>query len=242
MQNVGHVTKCIALYDVKKFKKSINDAMNDSDFDINEVIDEYGKTLLSFTIHHMSNNPYWIQSAFGMIEHLLENGADPNACGEKFSLVGKFNALDDCAFQLVDLLLKYNLDINRKNQIDSITPLYEYIALHGFSPIGYYTSSRNLRQSITFMTSPAANDNIAMLLERGADPNMMIKNNETPFHAACHRMSSFKLLECFLDHGADIHMKDSNDETCYDILKKSAWRYDAADQMKLMKLLMQEKQ
>ena len=98
--------------------------------------------------------------------------------------------------------------------------------------------------------------NFEIMLEKGADPNHATPcNGDTSFHRICRGFGfpnrdegvdeedmplvkrNLQLIELFMKHGADIHLKNNDGESCHGILSKSIRKYAPDDRIKIMSML-----
>lgn len=63
----------------------------------------------------------------------------------------------------------------------------------------------------------------SFLLENDANVNAQTKSKDSPLHYACNlsqQFSNYKLIQILFEYSANVKLKNRNNETIFDILKK----------------------
>ncbi|KAN0137936.1 Ankyrin repeat-containing domain protein [Lactarius tabidus] len=150
--------------------------------------DGWGRTPLHRVLEAQD---YSVADRFVVARLLMERGADVNAQDEDHETPLH---LASCFLEakLVRMLLDHGAKVNAEDK-------------QGRTPLHRVPGPRSHSDEDCFIVA-------RQLVDRGADVNAGHKDHETPLHLAS-RFLQVKLVQMFLDHGANINVKDSQGRT-----------------------------
>jgi len=143
-------------------------------------------------------------------QHLLEKGADPNAC-DNMQCTPVNIAVTHGNLTMLDTLLLYTHHLNTRNKAYN-TPLYE-ATIYGYVQIaqrllrhGAHVDPRHEDGSTPLYVATLKEDAACayLLLQHGAHPAATSTYQETPLHAAAMKGYA-PIVELLLQHGAPMH-------------------------------------
>jgi ankyrin repeat protein len=153
-----------------------------------------------------------------------------------------------CDYDMLNVLVDAGADANRQDS-DEYTPLMKLVNVRSAPPsaarkcvsallrgganlnAGGNAGSTALHQSVACDNVPFTE----LLLEYGANVNAVDDRGNTPLHNACGLLKVSRmdrslellvrpsLLELLVRHGADLSLRNSNGDTCLDILEKNGF-------------------
>ncbi len=153
---------------------------------------------------------------YKIVEHLLENGHDPNI-QDCDSVTAIELACLRGQYTVTELLLKHNADPNIPTN-DGWTPLInasqegnlkivQLLLKHGIHP-----NTANTKNGTTALIQASQNghhDTAELLLTNGADPNIQDSDGQTAIELACLN-GHYTVTELLLKHNADPNIPDDN--------------------------------
>ncbi len=107
-------------------------------------------------------------------------------------------------FEVVDLLLKRGADVNHQHPSDGQHPL------HALASWGVQGSN----------SAKVGAEHIQMIIERGANPNVAMKDGSTPLMIAAKEGSVGPILEALLKGGAEINARNAAGLTALAVARK----------------------
>ncbi|XP_034949784.1 ankyrin-1-like [Chelonus insularis] len=161
---------------------------------------------------------------FEAVECLLKNNANPNARDESGSTVLHRSCLmeSETTCQIIQLLLKYNADVNAVCDIGH-SPLFGACQFGGFAIIKILLEN-NANPNIVdqdgetplhrigYYESRTTRQIIELLLKYKADAEAVNKRGQTPLFEAC-RSGDIAAVECLLENCANPNVADRNGQT-----------------------------
>jgi ankyrin repeat protein len=198
---------------------------------------EYGENPNAFNNFHETalllaskQHSYW-QVNPELFKALIENGADVNLA-DTLNQTPLYHLVYNNHEEAVELLLQAGADPNIAN-LNGRVPIHHSTSSRDVKITGLllkYGANLDIRKPYQNKTSlhVAAQDcyfDIAeLLLEYGADPNILDDNGNTPLHFAANG-SSFpyergRVIKALLSHGADANKRNKNDEIPLDFARK----------------------
>ena len=143
-------------------------------------------------LHMTVGNPN-VKFPLGVLEYLIDNGADVNANGYQgwrplHNAVA--NAVASNSIDEVQFLIDAGADVNAKDDSGE-TPLF-----------------------IAGMYNPKI---VKYLIEQGADVNVISERGWTPLHRAAAYYADAQVLRDLIEHGADVNVIDNEGKTPLDI-------------------------
>jgi len=189
------------------------------------AVDEKGNTALHLALS---------QSQLGLVEPLLENGADVNAF-EGFE--SPFHYAIRWGYEdLSQLFIKHGADVNKANQegdsplilavgenveitrillengadVDVTSQGVSYFEGERESPIARALHEYNYNFSLT---DDAVTQVVRLLIEHGADVGVPDSSGRTALHVAAGLADSYDSMELLIESGANVNAKDHDGET-----------------------------
>ena len=158
---------------------------------------------------------------------LLENGGNPNGEEDDDFLWPLIVASDQG--DMIDLLLKHGADPNKCSAIKLTAP--HFAARHGNAEtirkliaggarVDTQLSDGSLIDPLYYAIQEQAEDAVAELLFRGADPNASYANGKSPLMLAAG-VGNAKIVNALLDSGADLHRKEIGIKTALDFANQA---------------------
>ncbi|KAF4833518.1 Ankyrin-1 [Colletotrichum siamense] len=142
----------------------------------------------------------------GIVELLLEAGADPNFQGSKPGVDLLSQAIETKRQDIAELLLSRNFSIRNSRELDS--PAYPLVAEKGRCRRRSRLEIDLARCSDDVLYEAARNGQsttVRLLLEKGAQVNFIPKERSSPLHAAVTSSDEF-CARLLIENGADVNL------------------------------------
>ncbi|CAI0649399.1 unnamed protein product [Colletotrichum noveboracense] len=142
----------------------------------------------------------------GIVELLLEAGADPNFQGSKPGVDLLSQAIETKRQDIAELLLSRNFSIRNSRELDS--PAYPVVAEKGRSRLRSRLEIDLAKCSDDVLYEAARNGQsttVRILLEKGAQVNFIPKERSSPLHAAVTSSDEF-CARLLIENGADVNL------------------------------------
>jgi hypothetical protein len=158
---------------------------------------------------------------------MLQHGLDFNYAEPQTGATSAYISAQEGNDRCLSLLAKHGADLSKANN-EEIAPIHTACRYGRYACVEVlldYRVDADLRTSNKLGYTPAIIASmsgqvkiLALLLDRGSDPDLGGGDGATPAHYAC-QVGQLKVLELLVKRGADVNKKDVNGDTPLDIAR-----------------------
>jgi len=169
-----------------------------------------------------------ILNNYDVMELLCRYNADVNICNNNKE-TALYSAVTHNDYKMVRLLCKHNASVNIKNK-RGLSPLIISVHSNNYALGAMNQRPRQGWESFGFILGGF--EMATLLLEKGANPNMIYNDGDTAIICAA-RYNNIAMVKLLLDYGADPTIKNLNGENAYSFIVSDGIKQLLKEQKKL---------